>query len=328
MSSTVTSRRDPSLQATLSKGTPLCYSSGSDPSLDRPAHVRAGSGLVRLGGRIAIIQDDALFIALLNPGTGEVSPVALPPGEDGLRLFDEARGNKHFKLDLEACTTVPWGGGEALLAFGSGSSARRETLVLLAESGEMRTIELPGFYAALRAETRFSGSELNIEGVLYADGRLRLFNRGNGAPRYGLQPVNAVGELDWVSFWTHVTHPDSYAPPALEDIRQYDLGMLNGGKLGFTDASMTPLGLMYAASAEDSPDATRDGIVTGSAVGILSSAEGARWIELRDPDGQLFPHKVEGLCPADDPGCFYLVVDVDDPDQASELYQLDFSGAS
>jgi len=326
MSSTVTSRRDPSLQAVLCKGTPLRYSPGSDPSLDRPAHVRAGSGLVRLGERIAIIQDDALFIALLDPATGEVSPVTLPAGEGGRRLFDEARGNKHLKLDLEACTTVPWEGGEALLAFGSGSSARRETLVLLAESGEMRTLEVPGFYAALRAETRFSGSELNIEGALYADGRLRLFNRGNGAPRDGLQPVNAVAELDWAGFWACVTDRGGKLAPALENIRQYDLGLLNGGRLGFTDASMTSFGLLYAASAEDSPDVTRDGVVTGSAVGILSGAAGPRWIELRDPDGKLFPHKVEGLCPANDSGRFYLVVDVDDPDRPSELYEVELSG--
>ena len=326
MSLTVTSHRDPSLRATLGKGTPLCYSSGSDPSQDRPAHVRAGSGLVRLGGRIAIIQDDALFIALLDPATGEVSPVTLPAGEGGLRLFDEARGNKHFKPDLEACTTVPWDGGEALLAFGSGSSARRETLVLLAESGEVRTIEMSELYASLRAETRFSGSELNIEGALYADGRLRLFNRGNGAPRNGLQPINAVCELDWDEFWAFVANPDRSAPPGISDIRQYELGELNDGKLGFTDASMTPFGLLYAASAEDSPDVTRDGIVTGSAVGILSGAAGPRWIELRDPDGKLFPHKVEGLCPADETGRFHLVIDVDDPDRPSELYELELSG--
>ncbi|MBM4201492.1 MAG: hypothetical protein FJ189_09425, partial [Gammaproteobacteria bacterium] len=155
------------MKATVVRRTPLRYAEGSDASLDRPAHVRAGSGLVRFGGQIAIIQDDALFVGLLEPASGDIAHVTLPAGEGGLRLFDEHRGNKQFKLDLEACTVVPWADGEALLAFGSGSTARRESLVLLQASGHVRMIGAQGLYAALRAETVFSGSELNVEGALY-----------------------------------------------------------------------------------------------------------------------------------------------------------------
>lgn len=89
---------------------------------------------------------------------------------------------------------------------------------------------------------------------------------------------------------------------------------------------MTSFGLMYAASAENSPDAVRDGVVTGSALGILSGAAGPRWIELRQPDGELFPFKVEGLCAAAEAGRLYMVVDVDDPERPSELYEVEPSG--
>lgn len=80
----ITSRRDVSLAARIVRGTPLRYAVGSDVALGRPAYVRAGSGLARLDGRIAIIQDDALFVALLDPVSTEVSPVTLPAGEGGL----------------------------------------------------------------------------------------------------------------------------------------------------------------------------------------------------------------------------------------------------
>jgi hypothetical protein len=314
------------LRATIVRRIPLRYAEGSDESLDRPAHVRAGSGLVRLGGRIAIIQDDALFVALLDPASGDIAHVTLPAGEGGLRLFDEQRGNKQFKLDLEACTVVPCADGEALLAFGSGSTARRETLVLLKASGQIRMIEADRLYAALRAEEVFSGSELNVEGALYTEGRLRLFNRGNGAPRNGLEPVNAVCELDWTEVEAYLDAPHENPLPRLQTVRQYDLGTLNSGKLGFTDASMTPFGLMYSATAEDSPDAVRDGVVTGSAIGLLPESSDPRWIELRLPDGELFPHKVEGLCPADESGHLYLIVDVDDHTRPTELCEVAMSG--
>ena len=121
------------------------YAAGADAAIDRPAHVRAASGLAWVGdshGRIAVIQDDANFVALVDPATGAAEAIVLASGHEGLRQFDDARGNKAHKLDLEALATVADGTRTLLLAFGSGSSARRESVLVLEDVA--RTAPSPG----------------------------------------------------------------------------------------------------------------------------------------------------------------------------------------
>ncbi len=113
----VTAELDPRLRATMLGRRELVYSAGADPSADRPAHVRAASGLSWLGGRLCVLQDDANFIARVDLAGGSVEPLELPAGEGGLRLFDKTRGNKHLKLDLEACLTATADDAEVLVAF-------------------------------------------------------------------------------------------------------------------------------------------------------------------------------------------------------------------
>ena len=81
-------RADPALRARIVRRLPMRYAAGADPAQDRPAHVRAGSALARVGGRLAVVQDDANFVALVDPETGLARPVALPRGAAGLRQFD------------------------------------------------------------------------------------------------------------------------------------------------------------------------------------------------------------------------------------------------
>src|SRR5690606_19389198 len=104
----------------------LLYAQGADPALDRPAHVRAGSGLAWLGPRLVVVQDDASFLALLDAPDAPVSAVALDHVAHGRRQFDDQRGNKKSKLDLEACTVVCGRGDERMIAWGSGSLPIRE----------------------------------------------------------------------------------------------------------------------------------------------------------------------------------------------------------
>ncbi|HEX8244150.1 MAG TPA: hypothetical protein VF541_11655, partial [Longimicrobium sp.] len=182
------------------RSVPLLYADGADPALDRPAHVRAASGAVLAGGRLAVVQDDANFIALVDPGTGRAAAVTLPAGEGGARQFDDLRGNKRFKLDLESCELLGDGDGrEMLVAFGSGSTPLRERIVVArgldGAEPQIEIVDASALYALLRAETDFAGSELNVEGAAKVGGVLRLFNRGNGAPHGDLRPVNAKCDL-------------------------------------------------------------------------------------------------------------------------------------
>lgn len=322
---------DPALVARCSGCTPLYYGGGADPALDRPAYIRAASSLARVAGFLVVVQDDANFVALIEPEGGGIRAVALPAGAGGRRQFDDLRGNKRLKLDLEACTTIPGESGDLLLAFGSGSTPPRERILLVSGLGEDEPVttlyEAPEFYAALRAAQDFSGSDMNIEGAALVDGRIRLFGRGNGARRDGLVPVDATCDVDWPRLEAHLMDPGENLPPRPTAIIQYDLGDLDGVRLGFTDAAMGRDMLLFSAAAEMSPDATRDGPVAGSVIGLFDAPDRLRWTELRDQEGNRYPGKVEGLLLASDTmNRAYVVVDRDDPARPSELCEVELSG--
>ncbi len=300
---------------------------------DRPPYVRAGSGLAWWGGHLALVQDDARFVALVDPATHHVEALALPRGEGGARVFGEDRGTKHLKLDLEAVATIE--SGALMVALGSGSSDRRQTVAFLREGEPPVLVEARALYAALRETKAFAGSELNVEGAFVvpsADGpRLRLFNRGNGAPRDGRAPVNATADLDVVALLAYLGAPDREPPPLL-DVTPFVLGRLDGPRLGFTDAALDSDGrVLVAMAAEDSPDATRDGRVAGSALGVVDEEDGRavrlRWTPLRTTTDTLFSGKVEGLAlDPRQPERAYLAVDADDPAQPSMLCVADLDG--
>ena len=92
----IQAKRDPALKAIVQKRVPLFYSQGADPVSDRPAHVRAGSSLSWLGDKLALIQDDANFLVLVDPESLNVEAITLVAGEAGARQFDDLRGNKRF----------------------------------------------------------------------------------------------------------------------------------------------------------------------------------------------------------------------------------------
>jgi len=330
MPPTIRTRHDPALTARVVRTVPLLYADGGDPALDRPAHVRSASGVVRAGGRVAVIQDDANFVALADPATGQARAITLPAGEAGLRQFDDVRGNKRFKLDLESCVMVEDGNGGTLIAFGSGSTPLREKIVtvhgIASPSADVRVVDASALYAALRAETDFSGSELNVEGAAMTGRLLRLFNRGNGAPHGQLQPVNATCDVDLAAFLAFLADPSTAPPPPLRDVVQYDLGAIDGLPLTFTDAAERAGDLLYAAAAEASPDATRDGPVAGCAIGIIRGGE-ARYAVVEDARADRYAGKIEGILPhPDDPTRLHAVIDRDDPGAASELLEVELGG--
>jgi hypothetical protein len=319
------------LEAIVESCTPLRYAEGADAALDRPAIVRSASSLAWVPGGIALIQDDANFIGVFDPDGARTRAIALPSGHEGLRLFDDRRGNKAYKLDLEACVAIEHDGDTLLLALGSGSTRRREQVVLVrgwaAERPTVESRHVPRLYEALRTEQAFSGSELNVEGAIADGDRLRLFGRGNGAPRDGVLPVNATCELDLSAFLAYVLAPDRHPAPAPANVVRYDLGTLEGVPLGFTDATRWRGGTLYTAAAEASPDAVRDGRVVGSVVGTLDHQGAARWAPLTDRSGQPFEGKVEGVVASREASDrLYVVIDADDPDAGSLLCTVELRG--
>jgi hypothetical protein len=322
---------DSALTARVVRVTPLRYTNEADPTLDRPPHVRAGSSLAQVGDRLAVVQDDANFIALIDPQGHDVRAVLLPVGAGGLRQFDDVRGNKRFKLDLEACVVIPDRSGDVLLAFGSGSSPLREQIAVIRGIGDsspnVALIEAHELYAALRGAARFAGSQMNIEGAVFVDDHIRLFGRGNGLARDGLLPLDATCDLAWPALAAYLEAPKLAPSPPPEKVTQYQLGSLGDVRLGFTDAAVAGGRVYFSAAAEATLDATCDGPVAGSALGVFDTPVRVRWIELRDRDGALFAGKVEGLLldPTNAKRA-YIVVDRDDPTQPSELCEVELRG--
>lgn len=274
----------------------------------RGQHVRAGSGLAWWGPRLAVVQDDTRSLAVIEPRSGRI---------EWASFGGNAPDPKPQKLDTEALVAA---GGE-LLAFGSGSTSAREVIVRITPGVGFARCPAPRLYQMLRDDTAFSGSELNLEGVALSGEDLVLFQRGNGAPRAGLEPVSSTARLGLAELLTHLDRPDA-PPPLLRDVRAHQLGTLEGVRLTFTDAACTQGRLFYLASAEASPDTYRDGVVVGSAIGVLGEGEPT---PITGPNGQPFTGKAEGLALASE-GVAFVVLDADDPDVPADLCSLALSG--
>jgi hypothetical protein len=326
---TILAQRDSALSARIIRSLPLLYADGADALLDRPPHVRSASGITTVAGGIAVVQDDANFVAIVDPATGLARAVTLPAGEGGLRQFDDLRGNKRFKLDLESCVAVDDGDrSELLLAFGSGSLPARERIVVARRIGsdqaDARVVDATALYPCLHATTEFSGSELNIEGAAMIGGTLRLFNRGNGAPRGELRPVNASCDFDAAALLAWLDDPAGEQPPTPRRIVRYELGAIAGVPLTVTDVAPLGRGILYSAAAEESPDATRDGPVSGCAIGVIDG-DTARYCEVEGMDDGPYRGKIEGILPAA-PGRLLAVVDPDEPHTPSTLLEIAIAG--
>lgn len=325
----ITAAYDPSLKARIVRRIPLLYDDAPDRNVERLPYVRAGSSLTCFREYIAVVQDNANFIALINLSTGRAQSLTLPAGSDGDRIFDRDHANADQKFDLEACVSIPGVCESLLVAFGSGSQPERERIVVVRwpDQAEPEVMLFDGamFYAALRSQHAFSGSELNVEGVIYlGDDRIRLFERSNGAPHDGLDPVDATGDVSWSALWAYL-HDPAQPPPQLENITQYQLGTLDGHPLNFSDAEAVGDAILYSASAEASGGAGKDGTIAGSVLGVIHANE-VRWTRLTTEDGSDFKEKIEGLSIGfDDRYHAYFVVD-DDKDEPSMLFEVEFSG--
>ena len=306
------------------------YARGSDAADDRPAHIRAASSLAWIDGQIAVVQDDANFVALLHAFGSDARAITLPRGVGGSRLFDDARGNKIFKLDLEASVAITGAGGTTLLAFGSGSTKRRRQIGLVDQISDhesrVRIVDATSFYERLEAESSFAGSDMNIEGVVLIDDHLRFFGRGNGKARGGREPINATCDIAFDAFFAYLDDTSS-APPPPQHIVAYDLGELDGTPLGFTDAAVCGADVLYTATAEASDDATVDGAVAGSVLGVIEHAGRVRYIDITDQTGAPLRDKVEGILLSPTVSrCVYLSIDADDTTRPSELCVVELHG--
>jgi hypothetical protein len=310
-------RFDARSAAVLGELVPLRYAADGGAAL--PPHVRAASALRRFENRLVIVQDDVNALAVHEAG-GAARPVLLPAAASGERVFDDERGNKSDKLDLEAGVTLPDG---RLLALGSGATPQRERLVVWGVGHESpRVVEAAAFYGGLRAAVTRGGARLNIEGAVVDDGLLKLFHRGNDARAAGRVPANAIAEVECSEFVAWLDG-NAVAAPSVVKLTTVDLGEVDGIPFGFTDAVALDDGhVVVLACAEDSDSAISDGAVLGCRVGVLD-AHGLRLADVYDAAGERTRLKLEGIerrgrsCTE-----FDVAVDVDLPQAPALLGRL------
>jgi len=314
---------EPRWQARVIAAHDMTYRDGPSRRFDRPPHVRAASGLSAFRECLAVIQDDANWLALIDTDQ-QITAVPLPPSPAGDRVFSKKRGNQRDKYDLEACVTVSSGTSEELVGFSSGSRHEREWVLRVREDnggGDLKAefVPAPGFYASLRDHKRFSGAGLNIEGALALDtDRIRLFQRGNADPCNGLQPVDATADFSWAARCERLRAGEKHRPPGLGNVRSYEIRSLDGVRLTFSDAELLAGGrVLFSASAEDSGS----GEIRGSVLGIIEADGTARWTRLADQNGKPFNGKIEGLTiDINDRRKIYFVIDDDDEDTPSRIF--------
>ena len=275
----------------------------------REARISSASGVVRRGDYAYVIGDDELHIGVFRLSSSEpgrlrrVLSGQMPDG-DGERA--------HAKPDLEALTVLPpfeehpYG---ALLGLGSGSGPGRDRgfVCALAADGSLAEDPQELSHAPLYELLRDQVGDLNIEGAATMGDRLWLLHRGNADGS-----SNLVAELSLDRLMHSLREDLCLEAEELEQVRHYDLGDIEGVKLGFSDA--TPIAdrlLVFTASAE-----ADDGHIRGSVVGTLEldgTVKRLRTIDRR--------WKVEGVHAAIDTGVLDLtfVCDQDDPEAPSPL---------
>ena len=282
------------------------------------AHLSAASGLVRAGAWLYLVADDEHHLGLLPAGAAVLQHLPQAPLVQLHRILPgdlptEPKARKKRKPDLEALALLPASPAHpsgALLALGSGSKPNRQRGVVIAldatgrPDGAAQVVDLSALYAPLRAEF----ADLNIEGAFIANDCLHLLQRGNkGDARnacisYTLAPLLA---------WLAGTRTE---PPAALRTTQFDLGIVDGVPLGFTDGAALPNGegWLFSAVAENTDDSYADGECVASAIGWV----GADGVLQRMAALEGAP-KVEGIAPAGDR--LLMVTDADDPACASRL---------
>jgi Family of unknown function (DUF6929) len=330
-------RMDPQLRAVLGDARPLQYSAKPDPAADLPAHVRAASAVRRLGSRLVIVQDDVNAFAMLDPATGRVEPLLLPAGPGGARQFDDTRGTKKLKLDLEACVLLPDG---RLVAFGSGSSRLRQRVAVMGlDATDVSLIEASSLYDELHRQVEPRGAQLNIEAAVVRGDWLRLFQRGNDKTRgVALNAVLDVALAEFIDWLDGVAIAAAGPRPGnacrVRRVLEVDLDELAGIPFGFTDAAVTPDGrTAFIACAEDSPDARSDGPVLGCRFGWLDPTDEfvVTTTNVTRGDGTAVDAKLEGLearTPSRprQPVVFDVVADMDRPGEAATHAELQVIG--
>ena len=252
--------------------------------------IAAASGLVITDEYFFMVADDENHLARVHRTSLKGELLEIFPGQLPL----ESKARKQAKPDFESLIDCPR--LLRLLVMPSGSTPQRMQAAWLGPSGELLNHwNLSDFFLSLAPHI----SEINIEGGVFFDQELLLFQRGNGE-----KGENGVIYCELTSLQTLIFK--AYKPMALP--------LLQGVAATFTDACRYQDLVLFVAVAEDSQSTYLDGEVKGSLLGLMNH------------HGDILQHEIiatqskpEGIDWDEVDKKIYLVTDDDDRNKPSQL---------
>lgn len=254
--------------------------------------IGATSGLVNTNNSLYLISDSSNYLYEYSFDAKQLNKIP---------LVENAQDNipKKQKADFEAITEKDG----KLFLFGSGSTENRnKNFSFDVKNRKIEENDLTGLYGRIKKQFSIPDDELNIEGALYADNHLLLFQRGNGAnTKNGIVKIgHKLGEMD-------------FTPIQLPKIKHVETS--------FTDAILVNDKIYFLASAEDTNSTYEDGEVLGSIIGIIDS----KTLQLEKTLQISEVHKFEGLTlfkSSEQEIEFLLCEDNDSEELTSFIYKL------
>lgn len=257
--------------------------------------ISSASGIVSYNEHLYLISDNSTFLYEYHQKNETLNKIALTP---------QAQDNipKKEKPDFEAITRK----GNKLHLFGSGSTANRCLLLSYhLEKKTIKTKDLSLQYQNIKNKFKINSDVLNIEGALYLEKNILLFQRGNGSQGMnGIIHISDQGEaLDFI-------------PIVLPKIKNVETT--------FTDAVLVKGKIYFLASAENTTSTYHDGEILGSIIGTIDpkTFQLEKTIQISDS------HKFEGLTLYKNNETdleFLLCEDNDTNDSNAKIYKLKIS---
>ncbi len=199
----------------------------------------SASGLIYKDNSLFLISDNAGFLYEYDMNAAVLRTHS---------LLQNATENilKKNKPDFEAMTLK----GNELHIFGSGSTEKRNRKFIFNNQTQQTSEEnLAPLYQKIKTDFGISDDELNIEGALYYNKNLYLFQRGNGAnSKNGIIKVNGDDNIQFYSL-------------RLPKIKHVEAT--------FTDAILVENKIYFLAAAEDTVSTYDDGEILGSMIGCM-----------------------------------------------------------
>ncbi len=223
--------------------------------------IGSASGLVYIDNKLFIISDSSGFLYEYNL---ELKSII----KHSIANNDSENIIKSKKPDFEAITLKD----NKLHIFGSGSTQNRNQKIIFdIKTRENTSQNLIQLYSKLKTTCAISDDDLNIEGALFYNDLLYLFQRGNGA-----DSKNGIAIID-------KNEDISFKPIILPKINHIEAT--------FTDAILVENTIFFLATAEDTTSTYEDGEVLGSLIGSINAIT----LEIEFTSQITDKHKFEGL---------------------------------